>query len=228
MTAYVEVIVESGKRKTFASAVDWPGWSRGSRDEAGALETLLAYRDRYEVVVKRAGLSLPAPKTIEDLAIVEHVPGDASTDFGMPAVAGAVDDRPVSDTDLDRLVAILDACWTAFDDASRRADGIELRKGPRGGGRELAPIADHVVGGEIAYLASLGSRFRRGSEDVDRAWAALREQMRVALAAAVHGEPLPEARGTKRPWAPRYFVRRAAWHILDHVWEIEDRAGLAP
>jgi hypothetical protein len=22
---------------------------------------------------------------------------------------------------------------------------------------------------------------------------------------------------------PRYFVRRAAWHILDHAWEIEDR-----
>ena len=22
---------------------------------------------------------------------------------------------------------------------------------------------------------------------------------------------------------PRYFVRRLAWHVLDHVWEIEDR-----
>ena len=25
--------------------------------------------------------------------------------------------------------------------------------------------------------------------------------------------------------APRYFVRRAAWHVLDHAWELEDRAG---
>ena len=24
-------------------------------------------------------------------------------------------------------------------------------------------------------------------------------------------------------WKPRYFVRRAAWHALDHAWEIEDR-----
>ncbi len=21
----------------------------------------------------------------------------------------------------------------------------------------------------------------------------------------------------------RYFVRRTAWHVLDHLWEIEDR-----
>ena len=24
-------------------------------------------------------------------------------------------------------------------------------------------------------------------------------------------------------WTPRYFVRRAAWHVLDHAWELEDR-----
>jgi hypothetical protein len=24
-------------------------------------------------------------------------------------------------------------------------------------------------------------------------------------------------------WPARYFVRRTAWHVLDHAWEIEDR-----
>jgi hypothetical protein len=44
-----------------------------------------------------------------------------------------------------------------------------------------------------------------------------------ALAAAAHGQ-LP-TRGPRGGviWAPRYFVRRVAWHVLDHVWEIEDR-----
>jgi len=28
--------------------------------------------------------------------------------------------------------------------------------------------------------------------------------------------------GGKR-WTPQYFVRREAWHALDHTWEIEDR-----
>ncbi len=26
-------------------------------------------------------------------------------------------------------------------------------------------------------------------------------------------------------YGPRYFVRRVSWHVLDHAWEIEDRAG---
>jgi len=24
-------------------------------------------------------------------------------------------------------------------------------------------------------------------------------------------------------WAPRFFLRRLAWHAVDHAWEIEDR-----
>lgn len=39
-------------------------------------------------------------------------------------------------------------------------------------------------------------------------------------------ESMPKAgpRGGKL-WTPRYFIRRAVWHVLDHAWEIEDRAG---
>ena len=25
-------------------------------------------------------------------------------------------------------------------------------------------------------------------------------------------------------WTARYAVRRMAWHVLDHVWEIEDKS----
>jgi hypothetical protein len=40
----------------------------------------------------------------------------------------------------------------------------------------------------------------------------------------VKGEELPPTRRTKPLWAPRYLVRRSAWHALDHACEIEDRA----
>jgi hypothetical protein len=44
-----------------------------------------------------------------------------------------------------------------------------------------------------------------------------------ALAAAVEGRlPVAGPRGGKL-WTPRFFVRRVAWHLLDHAWEIEDR-----
>jgi len=25
-------------------------------------------------------------------------------------------------------------------------------------------------------------------------------------------------------WPARYAIRRTAWHVLDHAWEIEDRS----
>lgn len=44
------------------------------------------------------------------------------------------------------------------------------------------------------------------------------------MRASAEGQiPSVGPRGGKR-WTPRYFVRRAAWHVLDHAWEIEDRA----
>ncbi|HEX5839952.1 MAG TPA: hypothetical protein VFY26_19100 [Anaerolineales bacterium] len=51
----------------------------------------------------------------------------------------------------------------------------------------------------------------------------LRPAILETLAASAHGE-IDEVgpRGGKR-WVARYFVRREAWHVLDHVWEIEDR-----
>src|SRR5438132_1502141 len=45
----------------------------------------------------------------------------------------------------------------------------------------------------------------------------------VVERAVVEGLPESGPRGGKI-WLPRYFVRRVAWHALDHAWEIEDRS----
>ncbi len=47
--------------------------------------------------------------------------------------------------------------------------------------------------------------------------------MLAGLGAGARGE-IPE-RGSRGGtlWTPRYFVRRVAWHTLDHAWELEDR-----
>jgi hypothetical protein len=51
----------------------------------------------------------------------------------------------------------------------------------------------------------------------------VREAALLALAAAARDElPKHGPRGGVI-WTPRYFVRRAAWHMLDHTWELEDR-----
>jgi hypothetical protein len=40
------------------------------------------------------------------------------------------------------------------------------------------------------------------------------------------GVPATGPKGGKM-WTARYFLRRDAWHALDHAWEIEDRTPAA-
>ena len=67
----VHVAVEVGQKKTFASALDWPGWARSGKDEAAAIETLLDYAERYRVVTDRAGIEFE-PGEID---VVERLAG---------------------------------------------------------------------------------------------------------------------------------------------------------
>jgi hypothetical protein len=89
-------------------------------------------------------------------------------------------------------------------------------------------IVQHVVGAEASYLRSLGgkpTKLRDDDYEVDmhQVLKDHRQAVLDALEASARGElPLQGPRGGIR-WTPRFFVRRAAWHILDHVWEIEDR-----
>jgi len=36
----IDAYLEIGKKRTFAGAMDWPGWCRSGRDEASALEAM--------------------------------------------------------------------------------------------------------------------------------------------------------------------------------------------
>jgi hypothetical protein len=122
-------------------------------------------------------------------------------------------------------VGLLRAAWSAFDAALKDSIGVELRKGPRGGGRDQSRMVEHVLGGEGAYASLIGGRFRQDADahpasEMNR----LRDIAVEAFWARVHGEPLPEGRRAKKLWTPRFYVRRSAWHALDHAWEIEDRA----
>ncbi|MEO8422904.1 MAG: hypothetical protein ABI595_03215 [Actinomycetota bacterium] len=226
MAVAVQVYTESGTKRAFAGAVEWPGWCRGGRREDDALASLLEYAPRYAGVVAGSVPGFKAPRSVSDLVVVEHLRGDATTDFGAPSVAPAADGRPIDARELKRLVAILGASWAAFDRSVDAAMGKELRKGPRGGGRELDGIVDHVIGAEGSYVAKLAApRPKTEGRDPREAADEERGAVREALSRAVtHGLPEKGPRGGSI-WLPRYFVRRAAWHVLDHAWEIEDRAG---
>lgn len=223
-TQPIATYLEVGQKRTFAGAIEWPGWCRSARDEATARRALLDYAPRYARALGAAALGFDPPADIAAYHVAERLPGDMSTDFGAPAAAPSADQRPVDEAELARLGAILAASWQEFDRIVASAEGRELRQGPRGGGREVEGIELHVVNAEAAYLRRLAWQLRHPS---DAPLADRRELTRHAaldaLASAVR-DGLPE-RGPRGGtiWTPRYFVRRVAWHVLDHAWEIEDR-----
>lgn len=224
----IEVYLEIGAKRTFAGAVEWPGWCRSGRDEASALQSLLDYAPRYGRAVHTALLGFKPPKGIAALVVVERLKGGADTDFGTPGIAPSRDIEPVNDADLKLFQSLLKACWNAFDAIAASAKRKKLRTGPRGGGRDLEKMIGHVQAAEHAYVTRLGWNWKlQGDVDAEASLSAQLERTHEAalkaLAASALGE-LPE-RGPRGGlhWSPRYFVRRAAWHLLDHAWEIEDR-----
>ncbi len=200
----IRVGLEVGKTWVFASALDWPGWCRRGKGEDAALATLMDYTDRYAAL---AGTEFRGGTP----QLVGRVPGDATTDFGAPGVVGPWDDEPWSGAEAARQVGLLQGCWRAFDAAVSVAPAA-LPKGPRGGGRDRDGIVDHTREAERSYARKVGVRLPPRTP-----W----EERRAAISRALLDEK-GSAEATR--WPPRYLVRRVAWHVLDHAWELEDKS----
>ena len=176
-------------------------------------------------MISHSRLGFERPDGVDDLEVVERLPGNATTEFGAPGVAPKADERPLKPAELKRQMAILEACWRAFDRAADSARGAKLTTGPRGGGRDLPKMQNHVFEAEEGYVGALGSRPPRPRQaSLVKASAALRANAVAALAARAAGKAVADPRNTKHPWSPRFYVRRSAWHALDHDWELEDRS----
>jgi hypothetical protein len=215
-TGPTSVYLEVGKKRVFACALDWPGWCRSGKTEQLALESLAQYVPRYAEVADQAGIAFPA--SVGDLLrVVEQVPGAAGTDFGVPEKAAAADAAPLEAAEAERLTALVRASWAVLDRIAAETPA-ELRKGPRGGGRDRDKMVDHVLGAEASYARKLGIKHRPPAPGDDAAIAALRDELAAALAKPSDGSPL-----VPKGWLPRYAARRIAWHVLDHAWEMQDR-----
>ena len=214
----VGVYLEATAKRVFASAAEWPGWSRSGKDEAAALEALTNAGSRYAAVAKRAGLSFK-PAAAPDFRVLERLPGSASTDFGVPGAIAKAEARPLTAAGADRLEALLRAAWKTFDEVVATAPP-ELRKGPRGGGRDRDRIAGHVLEAEGAYAPRIGVRLKPPAAGDAKAVAKWRDALVAGLRA---GPDAADAAGGGKRWPPAYAARRIAWHALDHAWEIEDR-----
>ena len=113
----VRVYLEAASRRTFACALDWPGWCRSGKDEDAALAALESYVPRYRPVAEAAGFPLPGDLAFE---VVERLAGNATTDFGAPAIPAERDSAPLDAAAQERLSKLLDSARATFERVADR------------------------------------------------------------------------------------------------------------
>ena len=216
MTTRIAVAIEATPKRTFATAIDWPGWSRSAKTLPEALEALVAYAPRYARIAEAAGA--PLPKGDLEAEVFETHEGGAGTEFGVPSLVTEADRRQTSKADGARLASLVAAAWAYLDQVARSAPE-NLRKGPRGGGRDTSKIVSHTLESDHGYSREMGLRVP-GAAPGDRAdIKRLRDAILEILAQPSDGTPI-----AGRRWTVRYAAHRIAWHSLDHAWEIEDKS----
>ena len=178
---------------------------------------MAAYAPRYVPVAKKARVSFD-PRAVTAVRVVERIPGSANTDFGVPHEISKRDTTPLSAAESKRMAALVKAAWAVFDEVATSAPA-QLRKGPRGGGRDRDKIIDHLIGADDIYARKLGVRLTVAQRADHRALRTFRAAVIDALEKPSNGAALIE-----RGWPQRYAARRIAWHALDHAWEIQDRS----
>src|SRR5881397_1558100 len=109
----VRTVIEHGTKdkRSVAFSLDWPGWNRGAKTAAVALETLEAYRSRYRPVAEIAGMA-DEFDAAGPLEVVEDRVGTGSTDFwGISFSPSSTEHGPVDESELERKIKLLQAAW---------------------------------------------------------------------------------------------------------------------
>ena len=221
MANHLRVTLETGPKgkRVVAVAPDWPGLERGATTEQAAIERLLAYLLRYEPVAKLAGMQA-AFATITATDVVERYTGVGGTDFwGISFAFSRIDHQVMSNEALARELTLMRACW-AFFDAVRARVSAELRRGPRGGGRDRDHIVRHTLGVEQDWAGGVGVVTPDDALLTD-------EGLRTYRDACCQGirdyHAQDKQAGKQAKWPLRFLIRHTAFHTLDHAWEMEDK-----
>lgn len=218
----VRTVVEHGTKdkRSVAFSLDWPGWSRGAKTGALAVETLEAYRERYRPIADLAGMGREF-SAAGPLDVVEDRVGTGSTDFWAISFSPSSTERddPMDEAVLERGITILQACWTFFDGVAARVSP-DMRPGPRGGGRDRNRIVRHTIRTESEDFAKqVGLRI---AEEAALTPDGLR-QHRETYVAAMRAYNAGETAKRMRSWTLPFLIRHSAFHTLDHAWEMEDK-----
>ncbi len=217
----VRTVIQRGPKdkRSVAFSLDWPGWNRGAKTADLAVETLESYRERYRPIAALAGMAREFDAA-GPLEIVEDMVGAGSTDFwGISFLPATTEQEPMGEAELERGITLLRACWAFFDEVAARVSP-EMRKGPRGGGRDRDRIIRHTIRTESEDFAKqVGLRI---PEEAALTPDGLR-QHRETYVEALRAYNAGEVTRRMRSWNLPFLVRHSAFHNLDHAWEMQDK-----
>ena len=148
----VHVAVEVGKKKSFASALEWPGWSRSGKDEDAAIKALLDYAERYRVVTDRAGIAF-RPGSVD---VVERLAGSATTDFGAPDAIAEREHDTLAESEAERLASLRRGRHGTCSTRSSPGRRPSSARAPEGAVADRDKMVVHVVEAEQSYARKLG------------------------------------------------------------------------
>jgi hypothetical protein len=198
----VAVYLERGRQHVLACAVEWPGWCRYGRSQESALEALASCAQRYALLAEKADIPFPCDGE-PAFAVTERLAGSATADFGAPGLIPACDGEPVDAATARRHATLLTAAWAAFYQVS--------------GGRNTSRLVDHVISADVASARRLGIRCRQPSMRDAAGIVALREGITAVIGRPSDGRPV-----VRKGWPARYAARQIAWHVIDHMWQMQD------
>ena len=217
----VRTVIERGPkgRRSVAFSLDWAGWERGAKTAELAIETLESYRERYQPIAALAGLG----DEFDDagpLEVVEDRVGTGSVDFwGISFSPASTEQGPMDEAELDRAISLLRASWAFFDGVAARVSP-EMRKGPRGGGRDRNLIIRHVIRNESEEFAKrVGLKIPEEAALTPEGL----KQHRKTYVEAMRASNAGEIEWGRSSWTLPYLIRHSAFHTLDHAWEMEDK-----
>ena len=217
----VRTVIDRGPKgkRVVAFSLEWQGWSRGAKTADLALETLESYRERYRPIATLAGMT-DEFAAAGPLEVVEDKIGTGSTDFwGISFSPSATEQDPMGEAELERGITLLQSCWAFFDDVAARVSP-EMRKGPRGGGRDRDHIIRHTVRVESEDFARrVGLQIPEGGALTPDG----RRQYRERYLAAIRAYNAGQVERRMRSWTLPFLIRHSAYHTLDHAWEMEDK-----
>lgn len=227
MADALRVVVETGPKgkKAVALAPEWPGLARGAKTGEAAVERLLTYVPRYAPVAAMAGLAAEfSPlENANGTEVVERYEGTGSTDFwGISFGFSSLDHLPMSPGEFERNLRLMQGAWAFFDQVRGRVSA-EMRKGPRGGGRDRDHIVRHTVYAEFDMAYKVDISIPEDWVFSEASLQAYRDEYLAAIRTAYAEGRVHLGKTARRRWPMRYLIRHTAFHTLDHAWEMEDK-----